>query len=410
MSVTRTPPRLSAWRDRLDARAHGVYAELPPFLASRLRRLRYALLPILQCGISAGLAWYVAHDLIGNQRPFFAPIAAALALGIGMGKRLRRSVELVGGVTLGVGMGGVLISQIGSGAWQISLVVVIAMSVAVAVDRGPMVAPQAASSAILVATLLPPGSSAGYERMLDTLIGGTIAVLAMALVPVNPLGRARREASALLGVASAVVHETADGLVEHDSERITRALAQARGTQPAVDGLHEQLDGAGELVRISPFYRRSRPEYRRLSTLLTPLDLGVRNIRVLARRAIVAVDDQVRVPPEFTDLLTHLGEAMEMLADHVYDGPDAPTAVEVTRRLRSVAARARRELVDQSGVTEVVLLAQVRSTLVDMLQVAGLSRISALATLPPTVSHPAVRPEVFEEWSAEERPAPERDR
>ena len=35
-----------------------------------------------------------------------------------------------------------------------------------------------------------------------------------------------------------------------------------------------------------------------------------------------------------------------------------------------------------------------RSTIVDLLQVAGLQRVSALAILPVTVDHPAVPPEI----------------
>ncbi|HMT50013.1 MAG TPA: aromatic acid exporter family protein, partial [Dietzia sp.] len=73
MSRTRTPPRLSAWRDRLDARALGVYAALPVPLRTRARRLGYAFLPILQCGLAAGLAWFIALDLLGHPAPFFAP-------------------------------------------------------------------------------------------------------------------------------------------------------------------------------------------------------------------------------------------------------------------------------------------------------------------------------------------------
>ncbi|MBB1028540.1 aromatic acid exporter family protein, partial [Dietzia sp. DQ11-38-2] len=95
MSRTRTPPRLSAWRDRLDARTQGVYGALPAPLRARTRRLAYAFLPIVQCGLAAGIAWFLAHDVLGHPAPFFAPIAAALALGTGMGRRIRRGVELV---------------------------------------------------------------------------------------------------------------------------------------------------------------------------------------------------------------------------------------------------------------------------------------------------------------------------
>ena len=79
------------------------------------------------------------------------------------------------------------------------------------------------------------------------------------------------------------------------------------------------------------------------------------------------------------------------------------------RELRAVSARAKRELVIGSGMTEMVMLAQIRSILVDVMQVAGLSKISALATLPPTVRTPAVSPELLkEEWpDSPDRPAPE---
>lgn len=398
MSQTRTPPRLSAWRDRLDARALGVYAALPVPLRTRARRLAYAFLPILQCGVAAGLAWFIAHDLVGHERPFFAPIAAAIALGTGMGRRLRRGIELVLGVVVGVGLGDLFIALVGSGPWQITLVVIIAMSAAVFLDRGVLVGTQAASSAILVATLLPPGSSGGFDRMIDASIGGVLALLLMALMPVHPLRRARRESASLLGVASSVLAEVADGLEARDSNRIRAALQDARDTQPAIDMIEEQLAGARELVRISPFYSRRRPEEVALSRILHPLDNGIRNIRVLARRAIVAVDDQVDVPPALGALVASLGHALESLSQFVSGDPDAPSSAEVHREFRSVAAMAKRELLFEHGLTETVMLAQVRSILVDMLQVAGLSRISALAALPPTVRTPKVEPELLEEW------------
>ncbi len=398
MSQTRTPPRLSAWRDRLDARALGVYAALPVPLRTRTRRLAYAFLPILQCGLAAGLAWFIAFDLLDHPAPFFAPISAAIALGTGMGRRVRRGIELVIGVVVGVGLGDLLIAQIGSGPWQIAVVVIIAMSAAVFLDRGALVGTQAASSAILVATLLPPGSAGGYERMVDAAVGGAVALLFMAIMPVHPLKRVRREAASLLGVASSVLAEVADGLEARDSDRIRAALQDARDTQPAIDTIEEQLAGARELVKLSPFYRRRRPEEVTLAAMLNPMDNGIRNIRVLARRAIVAVDDQVDVPPALGSLLASLSGAVELLAQRVAADPDAPTDAEVHRELRAVASRAKRELLFDPGLTETVMLAQIRSVLVDMMQVAGLSKISAVATLPPTVRTPSVEPELQEEW------------
>ncbi len=74
----------------------------------------------------------MATDLIGHQRPFFAPIAAVVSLN--GARRMRRAVELVVGVSVGVGVGDLLISVIGSGPWQIGLVVALAMTTAVWLD------------------------------------------------------------------------------------------------------------------------------------------------------------------------------------------------------------------------------------------------------------------------------------
>ncbi|MGZ4558233.1 MAG: FUSC family protein, partial [Mycobacteriaceae bacterium] len=93
--------------------------------------MRASALAVLQCSVAASLAWFIATEVVGHPRPFFAPIAAVVCLGVSLGARLRRSVELVAGVSVGILVGDLLISQIGSGSWQIGLVVLLAMSTAV---------------------------------------------------------------------------------------------------------------------------------------------------------------------------------------------------------------------------------------------------------------------------------------
>src|SRR5699024_7844351 len=106
-------------------------------------------------------------------------------------KRLRRAFELVLGVSLGVGIGDLVIREIGAGYWQIAVVVFTGIVIASFVDRSPMVAMQAANTGVLIATLLPPGSGGSADRMVDALIGGVIGMLVMAIVPRSPLRAAR---------------------------------------------------------------------------------------------------------------------------------------------------------------------------------------------------------------------------
>jgi uncharacterized membrane protein YgaE (UPF0421/DUF939 family) len=117
-------------------------------LRVRGRRVAVSALPILQRAVAAGPAWFVASDLVGHARPFFAPIAAVISLALSLTSRLRRVAELVVGVSLGVLVGDLLISQIGSGAWQITLVVALTMALAVFTDGATLLVAQAGSSAV----------------------------------------------------------------------------------------------------------------------------------------------------------------------------------------------------------------------------------------------------------------------
>ncbi|WP_206072291.1 FUSC family protein [Antrihabitans stalactiti] len=356
-------------------------------------------IPILQCALAAGCAWWVATVPIGHQKPFFAPIAAVVSLGVALGARFRRSVELVVGVAVGVGIGDVLINMIGSGAWQIVLVVALAMIAAVLLDGGPVITVQAASSAVLVATLLPPGANGGFDRMIDALTGGLVGVAVVAMVPTNPILRAKDTAGEILGVAAEVLRMCADGLMEQNAKTIAESLHLARDTQAKIDALRNDLRGGHEISRISPLHWNTRAKVARLAEIADPLDNAVRNIRVLVRRSLSLVRDDEILDPRLVDEVEKLSHAVETVRSATLAGlEDRPGLAEAQRELRAVAAGARFDLVRKAGLSASVVLAQLRSTIVDLLQVTGVDRKAALATLPPTVPNPFVPPEPDITW------------
>jgi uncharacterized membrane protein YgaE (UPF0421/DUF939 family) len=162
-----------------------ISSRLGEQLMRRLMRWRSTAVPILQAALAAGLSWLIAVHIVDHGAPFFAPVAAVVCLGMTLGQRLRRVIELILGVGLGVGVGDLLISAIGTGPWQIALVVALAMSVAVLLDGGPLITGQAAVSAILVATLCLPGDTSGLNRLIDGVIGGATGLLVVGLFPAN---------------------------------------------------------------------------------------------------------------------------------------------------------------------------------------------------------------------------------
>ena len=361
----------------------------------RWQRLRTSALPVLQCALAASLAWLVATQVVGHTRPFFAPIAAILCLGVSLGARLRRSVELVVGVSVGIGIADLLITVIGTGAWQIGLVVALAMALAVLLDGGPMITLQAGSSAVLVATLLPPGQSGGPERALDALVGGVVALAVVTVLPADPLRSARRDGAAVLDALAAALRGVATGLDGRDDTVVEAALQRARGTQTTLDALRSDLVAGREIAQMAPLRWRSRDQVARLQAMTGPVDNAARNVRVLARRALVAVRDDEPVDERIAVRLRELAAAVGLLASIVRSEPSSGTGLgTAATALRTVASGLSADLGGDGGLSVRVVVAQLRSTVVDLLQAAGASRISALASLPPTVPHPAVPPAV----------------
>ncbi|WFE49973.1 hypothetical protein [Micromonospora sp. WMMD1155] len=86
-----TDRALAGLRDRL---GYGV--------RSRAWRLRLNGLLAVQAGIAASLAWFVGHQFLDNPAPVFAPTTAVGIVAASMGSRLRRTIELLVGVVLGL--------------------------------------------------------------------------------------------------------------------------------------------------------------------------------------------------------------------------------------------------------------------------------------------------------------------
>lgn len=376
--------------DRLRATRSRMIGRLPMPVQKRVRRLGLSLVPIAQCAIAGGLAWFIAFDVLHHSRPFFAPIAAVASLGLVLAKRWRRSIELIGGVLIGIVVGDLIISVIGSGPWQITVVVGLAMMAAVVVDGAPMVTNQAGASAVLVATLLPPGDAAGYERILDAMIGGAIALLIGALVPFNPAHRARRDAAGVLATLRDMSGALARALHDTDSDGVSEVLARARSTQTQIDAMHADMRAGREVGWISPLYWFERPRLDRIAATGDPIDNCMRNFRVCARRALGLTQRGVHVEPAVMELIGALPEGFEILRRMMLAPPrGTPDGADAARVLRSIVRRARPAIAETRAAleegdgtfSEVALLVELRSLLVDMLMVAGLKRESAIAQL-----------------------------
>lgn len=333
---------------------------------------------IVQCSLAAGIAWLIASDLFGHAVPFFAPIAAVVCLGTSYGQRLRRVVEVMIGVAVGVAIADLLVYYIGSGWWQLTLIVGLAMTSAFLLDGGVLFVTQAAVQSIVVSTLIPdPG--AAFTRWTDALIGGGVALVAATVVPAAPLRRPREQASQVARKIADLLRAASEVMSTGEIEDSLELLADARSTNSLIRELQDAADEGLSVVASSPFRVRHKDDLRRMADLVEPLDRALRSTRVLVRQTAVSAYSRRAVPPAYALLCTELADATGQVADELHANRMAIAA----RDSLLAVAHATGQVDRASDLSAEVVLAQIRSVVADLLLLTGLDPLEATDALPP---------------------------
>jgi uncharacterized membrane protein YgaE (UPF0421/DUF939 family) len=336
-----------------------------------LKRVRAVWFTLVQTSVAAGLAWYVAHDVLAHPQPFFAPIAAAVSLSISNVLRAQRAIQMMIGVTLGIGVGTVAQGLLGPGAISIAVAALIALLFAVFIGQGyigqgMMFANQTVVSSILVLALYRNG--VGFERIYDALIGGCLAIVfAVLLFPADPLTVLRSARSGVLGTLRAVLSRTAD--------IASGRRAPARDWPlSAVDKVHEQLGGllqarttARHVVRIAPRRWGLRDAVQAADHQAVHVALLAGSVLQLARAVAPAVDGCcARLSQPVPAVLVDLASATA-LAD---SDPAGACAYAAAARRHASALHA-----DARERTEVVLADVVQACVDDLQRVIDLRQL-----------------------------------
>lgn len=335
--------------------------------SERLRRLRSRAPLLVQSALSTAAAWEIASDVLGHNRPIFAPLSAIIAIGTTHAQRSRRAVELVVGVAVGIAVADLAVGAIGTGTWQLLLVTLLAMAIAVLLDAGPLFVTQAGVSAAIVVTVQPPGSGLSGQRFVDALVGGLVALAITSLLPADPLRDIRRSASAVLEHVEAILYRLAGALEQRDVDEVRAILVRAREIDR--DGhWTESVQAGQEIVRMAPPRWRARGEVELYATAATRMDLAVRNLRVLARGAMRAVEIGDPVPEAIPQALRELAAGVKALAAGLED-PDG--RAEARRHALRAGATATRALDETATLSVNVLVGQIRSMAVDLISGLG---------------------------------------
>jgi uncharacterized membrane protein YgaE (UPF0421/DUF939 family) len=309
-------------------------------MAGARARIRASAWAAAQASLAAALAWWVARRLLGHPQPFFAPIAAAVAMSTNYFGRSRRAVQMVVGVLLGIGVAEVLSSLYGIGTIALGATVMITMLVALAVGggfvgQGMMFVNQAAASAILVVALRRHGT--GAERAVDALVGGGAALLVgVILFPAAPLPRLwAAERAVLDSLADALEH--AMGLLEAGQPPAPEwTLAAGYDIHDKLGGLAEARARAKANVRIAPRRWHLRPVVDAEDHRIARFDLLANAVLSLVRAMVLGLENGQPLPPWLTERINTLMILLRKLAQTPQPWP--------AELVRDVSAAARRSV------------------------------------------------------------------
>ncbi|MFR9775893.1 FUSC family protein [Micromonospora sp. MS34] len=354
---------------------HAVVTAATRPLREAYERLRTYFIVAVQAGVAAGLSWYIASTLLHNPQPLFAPAAAVGTIAAALGNRIRRTVELLVGVVLGVLAGDLIIQVIGAGPVQTGVVVALAISAAVLFRGSGAVMVQAGSTAVLLSTVSPTGPDLAVPRTANALVGSSMAVaVALLLLPLNPVRTVHRAAGPTLDLFANQLTVTAAALRDLDRARAAAALQRLQEAEAERRETTEIVAAALEVAALSPWRWRRRALLRRYEHAANHLELAFTNSRNMVRRTVALLDAHEPVPAVLPVAIEHFGQALRLLHRDFLAG----RTPEIARaRALDAAAEAREARQRELGFSGTIVVSQLCIIVSELLQASGLDKEAA---------------------------------
>lgn len=332
---------------------------------------------------TAVLAYVIASRFPGESRPVLAPLTALLVLQVSLYQTLRFAAQRVASVVIGVLVAVGLSSVVGFTWWSLGLSIAVALTLGY-VFRLSAYLLEVPISAMLILSL--GASSAATFRILDTLIGaivGLVASLVVSPVRVEPAEDAVRS---LTGTMSRLLSRIADGLAgDAPGADAPDWLAQARKLGAEVQRVERALGDAEDSIRLNPRGVSLLHAGTILRNGVETLERAAITVRSLARSladAMLAARDDGADPPSFTDpyiaallatVLHALAAATSAYGDLVrtkISGDPGPAQAELTAQLQEADE-------ERTRLAEILRERDTRPASLDTELIVHLSRLSA---------------------------------
>ena len=253
-----------------------------------LRWLGPAALHATKTALASGLSWFIAANVLGNNIPVFAPLAAVLTVQVTVWESVSRGLQRVLGVVVGVLVAYSFARLAGINAWSIALIVFVSMLAGRALHLGQQGSIQVPVSALLVLVLGATTHTYAADRVVDTAIGAALGSLVnLVIVPRTHLDDAQGAVRDLAGALAALLRDVATELVA-PADGPSAHLERARQLSVEASTTEATVRRTETATRWNPAGHRDRPAVENLHAALKTLERIERPARGIARALVDA--------------------------------------------------------------------------------------------------------------------------
>jgi uncharacterized membrane protein YgaE (UPF0421/DUF939 family) len=352
-------PGLSAPTKNIGAALAGAAAWLARGRPIDGARVRHALWPVAQTAVAAGLAYFIAHSLVGHVQPFFAPIATTVSMSTTTDLRAQRAVQLVAGVLLGIAVGAGVAAPLGTGPAALGVAVFVALCAALAIGRGfiaqgALFFNQAAVAAVLILTVHT--NAEGTGRLIDALVGGGIAlVFSLLLFPADPDSVLRRGSQSVFAACERELRWLDDFLTRPVTGGQGWLLSAGQRIGQAVDGFDRARATAREIARLAPGRRSAKAAVARAEQSAADFVALASAVLTIGSLAVAAAEAGEPLPAELRESIAGLRAALATAAEG--GDPSAPSPAVAGTAWAGVRAAASAEHALPASISNAAVIA-----------------------------------------------------
>jgi hypothetical protein len=329
---------------------------------------------LLQGTAAATAAWTIAELLGSHGQPFFAPLAAVIALNAPLGERGLNAMRLLLGVIVGIVVGELAVATLGGGYGTLALAVFTATSVARALGGARIVIAQVAAGAIL--TVASANGEVGVNRLIDAVIGGGVAlVFSQFLFSPEPVALLRRAEAAALADMVDGLKLTARALERDDDELAERAVTNLRDLRDRLSEVARLRRASTRVARHSLVWQSQLTPVVRETENAAHLDLLGGSCLMLARTAMATS------PSERRTLVPSVRELADVLADLAGQLGDRPARQHAADRALDIARRLAGSGAPSTSISMLTAIAILLMVATDVMVFAGVDPAQARAAV-----------------------------